>query len=85
MSHLISRWTANPAHARSVRTTGIAAIVKPNSAEFLANTTISNCKEGMNDEHIFVTRKTYLDCNPGEAKEVEFKQADVDLVMPIHP
>ena len=42
--HLISRFTAIPQPNRSSKTTGIAAIVKPNSAEFLERTTMRSCR-----------------------------------------
>lgn len=40
--HLISLWTANPQRARRTSTTGIAAIVTPNSAEFRLRTRIKS-------------------------------------------
>lgn len=40
--NLSSRCTAIPHKIRRVRTTGMAAIVTPNSAEFLARTTMSS-------------------------------------------
>lgn len=40
--HFISRCTAIPQSTRRIRTTGMAAIVTPNSAEFFDSTTINS-------------------------------------------
>jgi hypothetical protein len=64
---------------------GIAAIVKPNSAELVDSTTISSCKRRfMKTKCWIAVRGAYLDCNPSEAEEIEFEQADEDLVVSIH-
>jgi hypothetical protein len=42
--HLISRCKATPQAARRTKTTGMAAIVTPNSAELWFNTTMSSFK-----------------------------------------
>ncbi len=67
-----------------MRTTGMAATVTPNSAEFLDNTMMRSCIRKSDDRDRWRDWAANLHGNTSEKEEIEFEEADHDLVPLIH-
>lgn len=81
---MISRLTATPHVVRSTNTTGMAAMVKPNSTELGLITRMSNWAELREKKTTFWDVRACLHGEPNEAKKVELEEAYHHLIVLIH-